>query len=140
MEHIDVEKKILEIRKSLVADLKRLGAIDENGNTKDTNTFGHVIDEKIKEINALEPMIADETGVTKDRYAANIFFHQLELLEQMRKNKTINIDTNAESLEIGLQNETEMLTSKTKKQILKNGIKKLLQKFSNRKREIENER
>lgn len=140
MEHIDVEKKILEIRKSLVADLKRLGAIDESGHATDEDAFNRIMDEKIKEMDALEPLIADEYGVAKDRYAANIFFHQLELLEQMRKNKTINIDTNAESLEIGLQNETKMLTSKPKKQIFKNGIKKLLQKFSNRKREIENER
>lgn len=140
MEHIDVEKKILEIRKSLVVDLKRLGAIDENGNTKDANTFERVIDKKIKEINALEPMIADETGVVKDRYAANIFFHQQELLNQMRKNKTINIDTNAESLEIGFQKETKMLAPKSKNQIFRNGIKKLFQKFSFHKREIENGR
>ena len=61
-------------------------------------------------------------------------------MNEMRKNKNINIDANAESLTRGLQNETEMLTPKPKKQIFKNGIKKLLQKFSNRKKEIENVR
>ena len=140
MEHIDIEQKIHKIRESLVSELKRLGAIDENGKAKDENAFDRVLDEKIKEINALEPMVSDETGVSKDRYATNIFFHQLELLNEMRKSKTINIDANAESLTRGLQNETEMLTPKPKKQIFKNGIKKLLQKFSNRKREIENVR
>ena len=137
MEHIDIENKIHEIRESLVSELKRLGAIDENGKAKDVDAFDRVLDEKIKEINALEPMVADESGVAKDRYATNIFFHQLELLNEMRKSKTINIDANAESLTRGLQNEKEMLATKPKKQIFKNGIKKLLQMFPVRKKENE---
>ncbi len=140
MEHIDVENKIKSIRDSLTEELKRLNAIDESGHATDEDAFNRIMDEKIKEMDALEPLVADEYGVVKDRYAANIFFHQIELMNEMRKNKNINIDANAESLTRGLQNETEMLTPKPKKQIFKNGIKKLLQKFSNRKKEIENVR
>ena len=140
MEHIDVENKIKSIRDSLTEELKRLKAIEESLYTTYEDAFNRIMDEKIKEMDALEPLVADEYGVVKDRYAANIFFHQIELMNEMRKNKNINIDTNAESLNRGLQNETEMFAQKPKKQIFKNGIKKLLQKFSVRKREIENER
>lgn len=137
MQHIDIEKKIKSIRDSLTEELKRLNAIDESGRATDVEAFNRIMDEKIKEINALEPLIADETGVAKDGYAANIFFHQLELLNEMKKNHTINFDLNADSLNQGLKNETERFQKPGIAKAFKDGIRKIIKKFANRNQSID---
>ena len=136
MEHIEVENKIKNIVDSLIPELKRLNAIDESGHATDEEAFNRVINEKINELNALEPLVSDESGVAKDRYAANIFFHNLELLNNMRKNKTVNFEPDLPEDNLGIEKENKP----SKKNIFKNVMQKLLQKFSGRKKEIENVR
>ena len=82
-------------------------------------------------------MIANEAGVAQDRYASNIFFHQLELLNEMRKNGNINLDKDSYSLQMGAENEAKMLKGRDKKGMFKNGIGKLLAKFKHRQQSTE---
>lgn len=136
MEHIDIEKKIHEIRNALDNELKQANAIDSAGHATNKELFEHIIDEKIKEINQLEPMIADEMGVARDRYASNIFMHQIELLNEMKKRHAVTYEPNLPKQDIAIER-----TEKTsKKQTFVNGIKKLLQKITGRKKAMENSR
>jgi len=136
MEHIEIDKQINEILKPLEMELKESGAMDLTGKTIDEKLFENIIDNKIKELNKLEYLVADESGVVKDRYASNILFHNIEKLKTMRNQHTFRFDPNEESLQRGAEKEEKLL----KKQKFKNGIRKLLQKLSGRKRTIENDR
>ena len=95
MEHIDIEKKIQKIRQSLELELKESGAMDLTGKAIDEKVFDDIIDKNIAEIQRLEPMIADEMGVAKDRYAANILMHNVQILNEMKKKKTIHLGENS---------------------------------------------
>ena len=136
MEHIEIEKQINEILKPLELELKESGAMDLTGKAIDEKLFESVIDNKIKELNRLEYLVADEAGVAKDRYAANILFHNIEMLNEMRNNHTFHFEPNKESLQRGAEQEEKLF----KKQKFTDGIRRLLQKFSGRRRTIENER
>ena len=140
MEHLNIENQIHQIREALVAELKQANAIDDNGKATNKEVFEKIMDKKIAEIMELEPKIADEAGVAQDRYASNIFFHQLELLNEMRKNGSISHENDSYSLKVGQQNEEQMLKGRDKKGIFRNGINKLFAKFRQRKHSIENVR
>ncbi len=129
MEHIDVEKKIHEIRNGLNNELKQANAIDENGKSTNDELFDQIIDAKINEINKLEPMVADEMGVAQDRYALNIFMHQIQLLNEMKKNHSLVKEPDLPEQDIAI----ERANRPSKRQKFLNGIRKLMNKISIRK-------
>jgi len=128
MEHIDIEKKIHAIRDTLTQELKQSNAIDSNGHATNEKLFDFIIDEKIKEIQELEPMVANEMGVAKDRYSSNIFNHHIQLLNEMKKNKSIVYEPDLPEQDPAIEKATQL----SKKQIFKNGIRNLFQKFTRR--------
>lgn len=134
MEHIDIEKKIQKIRQSLELELKESGAMDLTGKAIDEKVFDDIIDKNIAEIQSLEPMIADEMGVAKDRYAANILMHNVQILNEMKKKKTIHLGENSYTLEKGKEKEENWF----KKKIFEKGIGKLLGKMKRSKGPIDN--
>lgn len=133
MEHIDIEKKIHEIRESLNQELNQANAIDEKGHATNEKMFDFIIDEKIKEIQELEPMITNEAGVTQNRYASNILMHHLELLNEMKKNRAIKYEPNLPEQDPALKN----INKTSKKQIFANGISKLIKRITGRKKAME---
>ena len=136
MEHIDIEKQIKEIRKSLESELRAANAIDENGRATNKKAFEEIMDRKIHEIEELEPMVTDESGVARDRYSANIYFHNIEILNEMRKHYSIKHEPDSYSLQKGHEKEESLF----KKHIFTRGIHKLMSKFTRRpQNQIENE-
>ena len=129
MEHINVEKKIHEIRNDLNNEMKQANAIDENGKSTNNELFDQIIDAKINEINKLEPMVADEMGVAQDRYASNIFMHQIQLLNEMKKNHSLVKEPDLPEQDIAI----ERANQPSKRQKFLNGIKKLMNKIFIRK-------
>lgn len=121
MEHIEIENKIKQIRQSLIDELKSAGAVDESGKATDTKLFEYIVDSKVKEIKALEPLVMDESGVANDRYAMNIFMHNLEILNEMRKKHAINFDNNEYSLQQGAAKEEALF----KKSLFKRALGRL---------------
>ena len=121
MEHIEIENKIKQIRQSLIDELKSAGAVDESGKATDIKLFEYIIDSKVKEIKALEPLVVDESGVANDRYAMNIFMHNLEILNEMRKKHAINFDNNEYSLQQGAAKEEALF----KKSLFKRALGRL---------------
>ena len=124
MEHIDIEKKIKKINQSLELELKESGAVDLTGKAIDKKVFDDIIDKKIAEIKRLEYLVVDEMGVAKDRYAANIFFHQLELLNEMKRRHAVAYEPNLSQPDPALEK-----INKQTKHSLKTGILKLFQKI-----------
>ncbi|MFQ6703853.1 MAG: hypothetical protein ACLRFP_02100 [Alphaproteobacteria bacterium] len=130
MEHIDVEKKIHKIRQALSNELKQANAIDENGKSINDELFDRIIDAKINEINQLEPMVVDEMGVARDRYAANIFMYQIQLLNEMKKNHSLVKEPELPEHDVAI----ERANQPSKRQKFLNGIRNVMNKFSIRKR------
>ena len=130
MEYIDIEKQIHQIRQSLESELRAANAIDENGHATNKKAFEEIVDRKIHEIEELEPMIADESGVARERYNPKPFFDGLTQLKEMRKRHAINIDVNSYSLEQGAKKEETLF----KKHIFADGIHKLISKLTGRNR------
>ena len=134
MTYIDIEEKIQEIRHSLESELKQANAIDSNGKATNTKLFEYIIDEKIQKIEQMESKIADEMGVAKGRYDAGILLGAEREFKEMREKHTINIDSNEHTLNDGLEKETLLLVgNRSTRQTFKDGIKKLIQRFKNRK-------
>ena len=130
MEYIDIEKQIHQIRKSLESELRAANAIDENGRATNKKVFEEIVDRKIHEIEELEPMIADESGVARERYNPKPFFDGLAQLNEMRKQHAININVNSYSLEQGAKKEERLF----KKHIFAESIHKLISKLTGRNR------
>lgn len=139
MEHIEIEKQIHAIRKSLMTELKKANAIDNNGVATNRAEFNKIMDNAIAQIQKMEPMVADESGVARDRYASNIYNHQMQILNEMKEKGKTNLDNDSYSLQIGEKNEQEMLNTHNKAPIFKRGanlIKKLQMHF--KKKQMEN--
>lgn len=130
MEHIDVEKKIYEIRQALSNELKQANAIDENGKSTNDELFDRIIDAKINEINQLEPMVVDEMGVARDRYASDIFMHHVQLLNEMKKNHSLVKEPDLPEHDVAI----ERTNQPSKRPQFLNGIKNVINRFSIRKR------
>lgn len=136
MEHIEIEKKINEILKPLEMELKESGAMDLTGRAIDEKAFESIIDKKIAELQKLEPLISNEAGVAVKGYAPNILFHHIEMLNDMRNHHTFSVRQGEESLQRGEEIEKKLLKRKS----FLDGIMKLLQRISGRKRTDEKSR
>lgn len=88
--HDELEKKIYEIINNLDDELLQAHAIDKNNNALDVNAFNRILDKKIKELHALEPLVADEMGIVTDRYGAKILFHHISVLQDKKDRNTAN--------------------------------------------------
>ena len=135
MEHIEIEKKINKIRESMIAELKKANAIDDNGNATNRAEFEKIMDRAIQQVNEMEPMIADESGVARDRNSSNIFYHNLQILNEMRDRGNVGRNNDSYSLRRGEQNEEKMLGGRNLRPVFEKGadlVKKLQMRFKQR--------
>ena len=124
MEHINIENKIQKIRQSMELELKESGAMDLTGKALNEKAFNDIIDKNIAEIQRLEYLVADEMGVARDRYAANILMHHIHILNEMKDKKKFYFEPDSSKLEKGKEKEEGWFN----KRIFKNGIGRLFGK------------